>query len=288
MIFGHRGRSSPPSPAPMATVLAFVRTNRDLFTNLTLRELRGKYKRSVLGWAWSLLNPLATMLVFTLVFRYVFEAAVPTGDPSGLHLFPLYLLCALLPWNLLANGMSGGIGSLIGNANLVKKVYFPRSLVVVSNTAALAISLLIELGVLTVALLIAQNMVLPWLPLVLGVVALQTLFVAGLALLLSVCAVYFRDLEHLVGILLQMWFYATPIIYPPSLALDKLEDNALLRWLYEANPMYRFVEIYRDLLYDLRFPDATDLAVVVIATALSVGVGLLVFRRLEPRLAEEL
>ncbi len=268
--------------------LASLRSHRDLFANLTLRELRGKYKRSTLGWAWSLLNPLATMAMFSIVFRFFLKVPVPVGDPSELHVFAFFLLCALLPWNLLANGTIGGMGALLGNANLIKKVYFPRALLVGASTASLTVSLLIEMAVLAAALVIAGNMVLPWLPALLVVVALQALFVFGIALLFSVVAVYFRDLEHLMGIVLQLWFYATPIIYPPELAVDELRDDHLLRWIYEANPMTRFAAIYRDLLYNLRGPELVDVLAVVAATALSLTVGAVVFRRLEPRLAEEL
>jgi len=265
-----------------------LRTHRDLLANLTLRELRGKYKRSALGWAWSLLNPLATMLIFTVVFRFILRVPVPVGDPSDLQVFAFFLLCGLLPWNFLASGLAGGMGSLIGNANLIKKVYFPRALLVGASTGALGIALIIELSVLVVALLIVGNMVLPWLPVVVVFVGLQTLFVFGVAMLLAVVAVYFRDMEHLMSIVLQLWFYATPIIYPISEARDALSDQPTLRWLYEANPMTRFLSIYRDLLYNVRGPKLSDVVAVVAATAVSLVVGSFVFWKLEPRLAEEL
>jgi ABC-2 type transport system permease protein len=269
--------------------LDLFRSQRDLFVNLTLRELRSKYKRSVLGWTWSLLNPLAMMAIFSVVFKFFLKIPIPAGDPSGLSIYAFFLLCALLPWNFLATGMTGGMGVLLTNANLIKKVYFPRSLLVGASIASLTVSLAIELGVFTVALLVVGNMVLPWLPVVVLVVLLQALFVLGVALLLSVTAVYFRDMEHLIGIVLQLWFYATPIIYPASFAIDALEDKSpLLRWIYEANPMGRFVAIYRDLLYHLRGPELTDVLAVVGWTALVLAVGAFVFRRLEPRLAEEL
>lgn len=268
--------------------LAPLRTHRDLFANLTLRELRGKYKRSVLGWGWSLVNPIATTAIFTFVFSFILKIDPPVGDPSGIDTFAIFLLCGLLPWNLLANGLMGGMGALLGNANLIKKVYFPRALLVGANTVSLTITMLIELAVLAGVLLVTGHVVLQWLPAVVLVVALQTLFVFGVAMLLSVVAVYFRDMEHLIGILLQIWFYATPIIYPASRATDALADHHLLLWLYNANPMTRFAAIYRDLLYNLRGPELVDVAVVVGATALSLLVGATVFRRLEPRLAEEL
>ena len=110
----------------VANDLREMSRSRDLFVNLTLRELRGKYKRSVLGWGWSLLNPLATMIIFTAVFAVLLRAEPDPGDPSGLDVFALFLLCGLLPWNYLSNGMNGGMGTLVGNANLIKKVYFAR------------------------------------------------------------------------------------------------------------------------------------------------------------------
>jgi ABC-2 type transport system permease protein len=270
------------------SVLAPLRTHRDLFANLTLRELRGKYKRSFLGWAWSLVNPLATMLIFTAVFRYILKVPVPKGDPSGMHIFAFYLLCGLLPWNFLATGLTSGMSALIGNANLIKKVYFPRFLLVGASTAALGISLLIEMTVLVVALLIAGNMVLVSIPAVVLVVVLQGLFVFGVALTLAAIAVYFRDMEHLIGIVLQLWFYATPVIYPVTEATDALSDRPWLRWLYEANPMTRFAAIFRDLLYNVRGPELADIFAVVVATALSLAIGATIFRKLEPRMAEEL
>lgn len=263
--------------------------SRDLWVHLTLRELRGKYKRSFLGWAWSLLNPVAMMAIYTVVFRFLLKIEVAPGDPSGLDVFPLFLLCGLLPWNYLTNSMFGGMGGLVGNANLVKKVYFPREILVGANVASWTFSLMIEIGVLSMALLIAGSMVLPWLaPLVL-LIALQTAFVLGIALALAVLNVYFRDVQHLLGIFMQLWFYATPIIYPISLVADADEGNSLpLLRLYRLNPMTRFVEAYRDLLYDLRFPPAEDLVFLTIVSGAVLLVGYTIFQRLEPRLAEEL
>jgi lipopolysaccharide transport system permease protein len=268
--------------------LTEITQSRELFVNLTLRELRSKYKRSVLGWAWSLLNPLAMVGIFALVFRFLLGVPVPTGDPSGLHVFALYLVCGLLPWNFLANGIVGGMGAIVGNGNLIKKVYFPRQILVLASTAAWGVSLVIELSVVTVALLIVGNFVLPWLPAVVLVLALQAVFVLGIAMLLASAAVYFRDLEHLVGIGLQLWFYGTPIIYPTSLVTEQLADQPWLLRLYDLNPMVHFVEVYRNLLYDLRVPSFNEIAVLVVSAAVSLVIGATVFARLEPRFAEEL
>ena len=270
------------------TKLAEYRGTHELLRNLVLRDLRGRYKRSVLGWTWSLINPLATILIYWVVFSSFLKVEPPTGDPSGLKSFVLFLVCGLLPYRFVAESMGASVESLLANSNLVKKVYFPRELLVVATVGALVVTFVIELGVFSVVLLVFGNMVLPWLPVVVVFVGLQTLFVFGVAMLLAVVAVYFRDMEHLMSIVLQLWFYATPIIYPISEARDALSDQPTLRWLYEANPMTRFLSIYRDLLYNVRGPKLSDVVAVVAATAVSLVVGSFVFWKLEPRLAEEL
>jgi ABC-2 type transport system permease protein len=275
----------------LMSTLSDLTRSRELLTNLTLRELRGKYKRSLLGWSWSLVNPLATMGIYTIVFAVFLKVPIPPGHPSGLKVFPLYLLVALLPWNFLGNAMTGGMEALVGNANLIKKVYFPRQVLVLASLGSWLFSLGIELGVLAIALLIAGNMVLPWLPLVLLVVLLQCTYVLGVSLLLSVLNVYFRDVRHFVGIFLQLWFYMTPIVYPVSLVPEHkkiLGVGVAARSLYELNPMVRFVAIYRNLLYDLRFPALADVLYLVVVAAVTLAVGWIVFEKLEPRLAEEL
>jgi ABC-type polysaccharide/polyol phosphate export permease len=270
------------------TKLQEIATRRELFVNLTLRELRGKYKRSVLGWAWSLLNPLATMLLYSFVFGFILKIEPETGEPSGLKSFPLYLLCGLLPFNFLALSLTGGMGSLIGNSNLIKKTYFPREILVGANTASWLVSFLIEMGLLTIALLVAGNGVLMWLPAVVVLIGLQTMFVLGLALALAAAAVYFRDLEHLLGLVLQAWFYSAPIVYPMTLVTDRLSEGSLWLTLYNLNPLTRFVSAYRDFLYSLRWPPADDLVYLVGVSVTVLIVGYAIFGRLEGRLAEEL
>jgi lipopolysaccharide transport system permease protein len=269
-------------------MLAELASHRELFTNLTLRELRGKYKRSALGWTWSLINPLVTMGLYSFVFGFILEVEPEVGDPSGLKNFAFFLMCGLLPYTFLANALSGGGGSLIANSGLVKKVYFPRDVLVAANTASWLVSFAIELTVLAVALLFVGNMVLPWLPAILVLVALQAAFTYGLALMLSVLTVYFRDLEHLVGLALQVWFYSAPIIVPLSLVKDQIGDVGWLWDVYNLNPLTRFVEAYRDLFYSLRFPSLVESGYLVLVSALTLVVGYAIFRRFEGRLAEEL
>jgi ABC-type polysaccharide/polyol phosphate export permease len=268
--------------------LTEIASRKELFVNLTLRELRSKYKRSVLGWTWSLLNPLTSMIVYTIVFGVVLRVTPPVGDPSGLHNFSMFLLCGLLPYNFISNGLNGGMGSLIGNGNLVNKVYFPREILVAANTTSWLVSFLIELSVLTVVLLFFGNIAVPWLPVAIVLVAIQLVFVTGLALTLAAAAVYFRDLQHLLGIVLQVWFYSAPIIYPMSLVQEQLGESGWKMTLYNLNPLTRFVEAYRDVFYHLRFPALDDVGYLVVVSAASLAFGMWVFGKLEGRLAEEL
>jgi ABC-2 type transport system permease protein len=270
--------------------LTEIASRRELFVNLTLRELRSKYKRSVLGWTWSLLNPLTSLLIYGVVFGLLFGVDAEVGDPSGLRNFAMFLMCGLLPYTFLSNGLNGGMTALIGNGNLVKKVYFPREILVASITASWVVSFLIELAVLAVALAVLGNIVAMWIPVVLVLVAIEVVFVLGLALMLSVAAVYFRDLQHLLGIVLQVWFYSAPIVYPIKYVQDQswMGTTGWKITLYNLNPLVRFVEAFRDVMYDMRFPPLDHLAYLVGVSVASLLAGMALFSRLEGKIAEEL
>lgn len=273
------------------STLAELRGTRELLVNLTQREVRGKYKRSVLGQAWSLLNPLAQVLVFTIVFSKFLRVQPDVGDPSGLHSFVLQMLSALLAWTFFANALSGGAGSLLNNANLVKKVYFPREVLVASTVLALDVSFATELLVLLAAVLVIGGPgVLPFLVVVPYLVLALTAFALGLGLLLSVANVYFRDTAQFIGIALQVWFYLTPVIY----TVDYVSKAGVTLFgqpagrLLGLNPMTRFVECFRNVFYDFRFPSWTNLFAITLSAVVSLAVGYAVFSRFEGRLAEEL
>jgi ABC-type polysaccharide/polyol phosphate export permease len=270
------------------TKLHEITSRRELFVNLTLRELRGKYKRSALGWAWSLLNPLTTMAVYSFVFGFFLRFEPPTGDPSDLQSFAFFLMCGLIPFNFLSNVLNGAATSLTGNANLVKKTYFPREILVGATTASWLVQFLIELGLLAVALLFVGNVVLLSIPLILLLVVLETVFVLGVALVLAPAAVYFRDLQHLTTLVLQVWFFSAPIVYPKSFVTDRFSPGSWQLKLYDLNPLVRFVDAYRDLMYDLRAPGFGDVAYVAIVAVAALVVGAWAFGRMEGRLAEEL
>ena len=272
---------------------ADFRQYRELFVNLTQRELKGKYKRTVLGQLWSLANPLALMVVYTLVFAFIIRVGPEIGNPSGLDVFPLWLLCGLLPWIFFSNVVQQAMGSLLTNESLIKKVYFPRNVLVLSNAAALALNWGIEMLVLVAALMIAGAFAaVLWLPLVVLFMLLLTAFSVGIALLLSIANVYFRDTQYFVTILLQLGLYLTPVIYPISLVdvqSDRLGPGPLgitFGDVYRVNPIQHFVGAFRSLLYDNTWPRLDDTIACVVWAAVALAIGWVVFQRHERRLAE--
>lgn len=278
---------APPSLSSLRELL----DARELLVNLTRRDLSSRYRRSALGWLWSLVTPLATIAVFSLVFRFFLRFPVEQGDPSGVESFALFLVCGLIAWNYLANSVNGAMGILLGNGNLIKRVYFPRAVLVASSVASATITLGIELGVLAVILLIVGSPFLPLLPVLVLVIALQAVFVLGISLALSVLNVYFRDLQYIVAIVLQLGFYAAPIIYPISLVPSRAVIwgvDVHVRLIYSLNPAVHLVEAYRDVLYHARLPERNDFIALTLSAVVAFALGVLVFRRLEPRLAEEL
>ena len=263
----------------------------ELLWNLTLRELRSKFKRSALGWLWSVINPLASIAIYSIVFGVFFEVIPPVGDPSGLNSYGFYLVCGLLPWTFVANGLSGATASIVGNEGLVKKVYFPRAVLPGASTLAWLASFGVELLVLGVVLIAVGNFIVPWIPVVLMLMVLQTTFVLGVGLMLSAANAYFRDVQHFLAIGLNIWFYATPIIYLPEQVPEEyalLGVTIPLRSLLQLNPMAIFADAYRDVLYTLRGPTFSQWSALTAVALVSLVLGALVFRRLEPRLAEEM
>lgn len=263
---------------------------RSLLINLTLRENRSKYKRSAMGWLWSMINPLSTMLIFTFVFGAFLKIKPTPGDPSGINSFGFFLIAALLPWNFLSAGLGGATGSVIANAGLIKKVYFTRAVLPAATVLSANTNLLIELGVLTTALLVLGHNVLPFLPFALVVIFLQMLFVLGVGMMLAALNVYFRDIEHFLSILLLLWFYSTPILYPISLVRDVVVRGVTVpvTAVYQLNPMVHFTNAYRAIFYDLRVPAASTFGWMTLSSTVALTIGWLTFKKLEARFAEEL
>jgi ABC-2 type transport system permease protein len=253
--------------------------SRNLLRNFVSRDLSVRYKGSALGILWSLLNPLMMMLVFTAVFSVLlrFSSSLPKGH------YPIWFLAGFLPWSFLATALPLGTSSLVANGALIQKVYFPREVLPLSMTIAnlinfgIAVALLLPFAAWTVGISVLGVIVL------IPITAALFLFAAGLVMLCSALNVYFRDVEFLLGIVLTVWFYLTPIIYP--LTNPAVARHA--RW-FDLNPFVPFSEAYRDALYLGVVPSLER-------TSLCIGIGVVTFvicyaafNRLKVRIAEEL
>jgi lipopolysaccharide transport system permease protein len=268
-----------------------VYDSRELLWNFTLRELRTKYRRSFLGWTWSMLNPLAAVAIYGFVFGIVFRAAPPVGDPSGIDNFALFLVAGLIPWNFFSLVNNLGLGSIAANSALVKRVAFPREILVFSNVLHACVQFAIELTLLCIIFALAGSPFFPWIPMIVLTAMLLAIFGTGIALVLAALAVYFRDLTYLWLIVLQAWFFATPIVYPPSLVEEAIRERPRVPdWTLDvlnANPLAAFVRVFRVLLYDGTGPGMTTWFGLMAISFLSLAVGWWIFAKLSPRFAEE-
>ncbi|WP_235868052.1 ABC transporter permease [Rhodococcus qingshengii] len=271
-----------------------LRDSRELLLNLTRREIKAKYKGTAFGQLWSLANPLMAMAIYTVVFSYIIKITPDPGDPSGIDVFALWLLCALLPWTFFTNVVNGGMVSLVGNANLIQKVHFSRVSLVIANSLSSAFTWSIEMAVLLVALVLVGSKFLIWLPLLFVVMILLWMFATGISMMASIANVYFRDTQHFVNILFQLWFYLTPIVYPAALVVEQSDKigpivaGVTLADLYNLNPIGQFLEVIRNLIYDNRMPETANLIACVSWSVGAFVVGSLVFQRHVKGLAEAL
>lgn len=257
--------------------------HRNLLYLLSMRELRTRYKRSLLGWAWSLLNPLIQMAIFTVIFLKIFKQPAPLGEPSGLQNFPLFFLCAFIPFNFFSVTVGVALNQVQANSALVKKVVFPHEHLVLSVVFAQFVTLLIEWSVLLIAFAWAGNILLQWVPMLLVVLVLLAVFTTGVALLLASLNVFFTDVGYLWMMVAQVLFYATPVIWNPATV-----GVPALTYAASYNPTGAFVMAIRELAYNEQMPSATRLVQLTLYAAAAFMIGAAVFSRLSPRFAEEL
>jgi len=254
---------------------------RDLLVTMAMKELKLQYRNSVLGFFWSLLNPLLMMLIFTFVFANVFKFNIKD--------FPIFILCGLFPWNFFNGSLVGATGSIVANSNLIKKVYFPREILPLASVLANLINFLLSIVVLFLFLIVYGHNFYVFIPLLLVIIFIETILIAGAALLLSSLNVYYRDIQYIVGVGLLAIFYATPVIYQ----LSMVEKSSLmmrrpyLMYIYKLNPMVWMITVYRELLYENRWPTLKMFLYAITGAVILLIIGYTVFHRLQPRFAEE-
>jgi ABC-type polysaccharide/polyol phosphate export permease len=253
---------------------------RELFANLFRRDLHVKYRGSVLGIAWTLVNPLLLVGIYVLVFSLLWRARVP-------H-YPLFVLSGLSVWILFTGSLLQASSSLVESAPLVKKIRFPRQLIPLSAVATQVVAFAVMLGILCVACFVAVPGSRDKFWLSVPLAALVVALVAGLALAVSSANVVFRDVEHVVAALLLPWFFLTPIIIPLSNlpgAVDRY--HGLVQVLRYANFMTPPIEALRDPLLGHR-PHVGDVVYLCVAAAVALALGAWAFRRVDDRIAVEL
>ncbi|WP_369140003.1 ABC transporter permease [Modestobacter versicolor] len=269
----------------MRTVMGEVWQFRGLIGNFAQRELKSKYKGSVVGWAWSLINPLVTLGIYTLVFG-VFLGANPPEMGNGMKVFALYLFTGLVIWNFINQVVQGSMIALTSNGPLLRKIYFPAFAPVAGNIVALALQTAIELGLLLFVFAVLGNLywTVLWLPVVL---LLVIAFAVGAGFYLAALNARFRDVSYLVQVTLNLVFYATPIIYPISLVEQYYDRHAWAR-IYELNPVTQLVELMREILYTNEAPSPTRFAYAAVVSLVVLATGWTFFQRRSRDLSEVL
>ena len=244
-----------------------------LIKHLTWRHLAARYRGSSLGFAWSLLNPLILMGVYTFVFRYIFRATVP-GVP-----FPVFLLTGILAWNFFSSAALNAAVSLVSGSSLINKAAFPRIALPVSAVLASAVNY-----VVTIPIMIAFGMIFGVFPtffllLLPGALLLILLMAIGVGALLSALMPFFNDLQHLIEVALTIWFFLTPVVYPMSQVPEGLVP------FYRLNPMVGLIELVHSVFLGQDLP-FRSLAFAVAGVVVVLGAGLLVFRRVAKHATE--
>ena len=247
---------------------------RDLLWSWTTRNIRARYQQSALGWLWAVFQPAAQVLIFTLIFTLF----VPV-DTGGIP-YPVFSYVAIVPWTLLSASVTDMSQSLVANMGLVTKIYFPREILPVAAMLARIMDFGVSAALLVILMLIYRVPFYPpsilFLPLIFLV---QILLILGLGLASAAANVFFRDVQSLLGLILQLWFYASPILYPVSMVPENLQQ------LYFLNPMAGILESYRDVLI-ARQPPGEYLLVSFFISFLIFIFGYWFFKRVEFQFAD--
>lgn len=247
---------------------------RELLKTNIQKDVGGKYKHSFLGVLWSFINPLLQIATYALVFQVILK--------SDIENYAVYLCCGLVPWQYFYNVVIRGAAVMVDNGNIIKKVYFPREILPISLVASEGVNFLIS-TIIIIGFVIFGGIGLSWNILwYFLILAIQFVVSIGIALIVSSLTVYFRDLLHLLGVFMQLLFYATPIVY----SMEAVPAN--LQWLLKLNPMSYLIGAYRAIFYNKVAPNFRDLLIALGMGIVLCIIGYFVFKKLEKRFAEEL
>ena len=256
------------------SALQVLWNHHELIHSLTQRDIRSRYKQSTLGIAWALLQPLAMMLIYTIVFSHI--AKIPTGKIP----YPIFSYIALLPWTFFSGALSTGTECLVSNFNLITKIYFPREVFPISAILGKTVDL--GLGVLVlIPLFFVYHIKVTWLVLlVVPTLIIQTCFMLGITFIFSSINLFYRDIRHVMPLLTQMWMYMTPIVY----GLELIPKRYLP--IYMLNPMTPIMDTYRRVALQGQEPMWGYLGIAAVVSIIVLIIGYKIFKKLEPAFAE--
>jgi lipopolysaccharide transport system permease protein len=255
---------------------------RDLLWHMFVRHLRSQYKQSVLAYAWAFVNPLSQMIILTLVFSRLL--AIGKGDTGGVP-FSVFLFVGLVPWIFFSAALASATDSVVNASNLVTKVYFPREILPLAALLTKVVDLAVGMVILA-GLMVLQGQSPQWtswwFPVLFGI---HFIFTLGLSLPLAALNLYFHDVRFLVGVALTLWFYMTPIIYPESFVNQRAGS---LKFIFEVNPNYLFVNAYRRVLLAGESPGLDRVALGLLIALGAFFVGYYLFKKMEPGFADHI
>lgn len=251
-----------------------------LIWSFVKRDLQARYRGSAVGLFWSVIHPLIMLGLYTFVFSTILKVRV--GISEGTEQFALYLFCGLLPWNAFAEGLNRSTGVILENANLIKRAVFPSEILPVYPVIAGIVTELIGFAILIAALLFTGHPIRPVILLLPAILLLQVVLTTGLAWIIAGTTVFVRDLGQILGVVLTLWVFLTPIFYPPSAVPEGL------RVLLAVNPMYAMVEAYRSVLLRGELPAAGGVAFLASIGIIVFLVGHRLFARMQPAFADVL
>lgn len=247
---------------------------RELLKTNVKKEIRGRYKNSFLGVLWSFLNPLLQLLVYSVIFG----ALLAGGDKT----YHIYICVALIPWTYFTTAITQASFTIIGNGDIIKKVYFPREILPISVVTSGAVNFVIS-TLIILAFVIFSGVGLSWyLVFYPFILLIQYVLLLGIGFIVSSVTVYFRDLEHIIGVILMAAFYGTPIVY----RLSDLPAN--LQVIMQLNPMTHLINAYRDIFYYHQMPNMKILLVLLGGSVALTIIGYFIFKKLQKGFAEEL
>ena len=247
---------------------------RELLKTNVKKEIRGKYKGSVLGVLWSFINPLLQVLVYAIVFPFIMRS-------SPDH-FIVYLVIGIIPWNFFITCMNQGMITVRMNAGIIKKVYFPREILPLSVTLSGLVNFFISCIVIILFCIFGGVGPLSWHVILVPIFAfIQFLFTSGLVFAFSAINIYIKDTEYIIQFFINLFFYATPILYEATLLPERI------RWILYLNPLTHLIETYRDLFMYHTLPSLTSVGYLIFITLIVLFIGYAIFKKLEKGFAEE-